>query len=237
MWNKFKHRSDRTELLDTPGIPQELLFQNLRELDILNRHLGGHHISLQGLKQLVTNKNKTYHIVDLGCGSGDTMKHIARWARTHGYKVKLTGIDINEHAIDYLNGHCSKYPEITGFEGDYRDFLNEASAIDIVHCSLFCHHLKDQELTDLFRWLRLNSHTGFIINDLQRSPLAYYSVKVLTRLFNGSPLAINDGPISVLRGFKMDELTSLLQNAEIINYTIDRKLGFRYLVVGKNGKR
>jgi len=35
MPNKFKHRSYESELLDTPHIPKELLFQNLRELDLV----------------------------------------------------------------------------------------------------------------------------------------------------------------------------------------------------------
>lgn len=237
MLDKFKYRTDKTEMLDAPGIPQELLFQNLRELDILNRRLGGHGISIQGLKQLITDKNRTYHIVDLGCGSGDTLIHMAKWARTNGYTVKLTGIDINEHSIDYLNQHCINYPEITGIEKGYYDFLMEASDIDIVHCSLFCHHLNDKELVNLFRWFVQHLRTGLIINDLKRSALAYFSVKLFTRLFNGSPLAVNDGPISVLRGFKREELESLLQSAGIKSYSITQKIGFRYLVVGRTNER
>jgi len=72
MMNKFKHRSDELELLDGPNIPKDLLIQNLRELDIINRVLGGHTISLNGIKKLVKDKNKVYHIVDLGCGSGQS---------------------------------------------------------------------------------------------------------------------------------------------------------------------
>ena len=79
--SKFSHRSYEPELLDAPNIPKELLFKNLRELDVVNRLLGGHAITLAGIKKLVTDKNKTYRIVDVGCGGGDAMKHIALWAK------------------------------------------------------------------------------------------------------------------------------------------------------------
>ena len=233
MKNKFKYRSDETELLDAPDIPKALLFKNLHELDILNRTLGGHAITIQGIKQLVTDKTKTYHVADLGCGSGDTMKYIADWAMTNGFKVKLTGVDMNADAIEFQQHHCKDYPEISGVVCDYHDFLKKGEIVDIIHCSLFCHHLKDDELSDLLEWVQLKAKTGFIINDLQRNWLAYYSVKVFTFLFNGSPLAKNDGPISVLRGFKKKELKTLLQKAEIDPYSITPKWAFRYLVVGK----
>ena len=186
MLPELKYRSRQKELMDAPVISKKLLIRNLRELDFLNRKLGGHTITLQGIKQLVRLKDKQYHIADLGCGSGDTLKHIARWARTNGYKVKLTGIDINEDAIAFLKHHCREYSEITGIISDYRSFLQTAENIDIIHCSLFCHHLTDAELTELIRLLKSKVKVGFIINDLQRTWLAWFAVRIFTTVLNGS---------------------------------------------------
>jgi len=232
MSNKFTQRSYQTELLDAPNIPKELLFQNLRELDFVNRTLGGHTITLSGIKKLVIDKNKTYYIVDIGCGGGDAMKQIAGWAKRNGYKVKLTGVDMNADAIAYMNESCKKYSEINGVVSDYRDFLKINNTIDIVHCSLFCHHLKDDELVELFSYLKQYPQIGFIINDLQRHWFAYYSIKYLTRLFNGSALVKNDAPLSVLRGFKKNELDHLFKKAEIEKVDIKWKWAFRYLIIG-----
>jgi SAM-dependent methyltransferase len=146
MLNKFKQRSSESELLDAPDIPKDLLFENLRELDFINRALGGHAISLKGIKKLVTDKTKIYHIVDLGCGSGDTLQGIDDWAIAEGFKVRLTGVDMNPDVIDYLKDYCKDYPEISGIVSDYRDYLKTDIPIDIVHSSLFCHHLNDEEL-------------------------------------------------------------------------------------------
>ena len=233
MPNKFKHRSTESELLDSPHIPKELLFQNLRELDFINRTLGGHSITMNGIKKLVTKKNKTYHIIDLGCGSGDTMKRIAGWARAKGYIVKLTGVDKNADVINYMNDNCKDYSEISGVVSDYRDFLKNGNTIDIIHCSLFCHHLKDGELAELFSYLKRYAKTGFVINDLHRNWFAYYGVQIITHLFNGSALSKNDGPISILRAFKLKELNTLLQKVQIQNYSINWKWAFRYLIISK----
>ena len=232
---KFKHRSSEAEMMDAPFIGKELLFQNLHELDLLNRNLGGHTVTLCGIQQLITHKNKTYHIVDVGCGSGDALKHIAIWARTNDFKVRLTGIDINGDAIHYLENHCKEYPEIIGKVCDWQEFLKGNTTIDIIHCSLFCHHLLDDELGILLNMMRLQAKTGFVINDLRRNWFAYYSVYVLTRLLNGSLLSKNDGPISVLRGFTSTEIVSMLKQAQIKQYTIQRKWAFRFMIIGKTG--
>ena len=233
MSGKFSHRSFSAELMDAFYIRKELLYQNLHELDILNRTLGGHTITLSGIKKLVTDKTKTYHIIDLGCGSGDALKRIAVWARAHDYTVRLTGVDINADAINYLRLHCKDYPEITGVVSDWRDYINGNIAIDIVHCSLFCHHLNDIELAELFLLIQRFAKTGFVINDLRRNWFAYYSVYLLTRLLQGSALSKNDGPISVLRGFKSAELSAIIQHAQIRHCSINRRWAFRYLIIGK----
>ncbi len=233
MPDKFTHRSVEKELLDEADIPAGLLFKNLRELDILNRTTGGHAISLTGIKQLVTDPHKTYHIADLGCGSGDALKVMADWARSNNYNVKLTGVDRNPDVIGYLKDHCAGYPEITGIAADYQEYLNENRSIDVVHCSLFCHHLTDDELTRLFTCLRKNVVTGFVINDLQRQWLAYYSAWFFTRFLNGTELSKNDGPVSVLRGFRPGEIEKLFAKVGITQYTIRKKWLFRYLIVGK----
>lgn len=234
MSNKFSNRSNESELLDAPNIPAELLFQNLKELDFINQTLGGHSVTIAGIKQLLTDKNKIYHIVDIGCGGGDAMKSIAVWAKKNDYKVKLTGVDYNSDAINYMKCYCKDYPEIDGVNNDYRFFLKNDNTVDIIHCSLFCHHLKDDELIELFTCIKQYAKIGFVINDLHRHWFAYYSIKFLTRLLNGSSLVRNDAPLSVLRGFKKIELKKLFEKAEINNCNMKWMWAFRYLIIYRN---
>ncbi|HEY0029418.1 MAG TPA: methyltransferase domain-containing protein [Bacteroidia bacterium] len=233
MNSKFSHRSYESELLDAPNIPTELLFQNLRELDVVNRTLGGHTITLAGIKSLVTDKNKMYRIVDIGCGGGDAMKQIVKWARKNGFNVQLIGVDMNPDAISYMLSYCEGETEVSGVTSDYRDYLKANPETDIIHCSLFCHHLKDDELIELFQYMNQYARVGFIINDLHRHWFAYYSIKFLTRLLNGSALVKNDAPLSVLRGFKKNELSNLLDKAQLKNTSVKWRWAFRYLVLHK----
>lgn len=231
--SKFSQRSYELELLDAPNIPKELLFKNLRELDVVNRLLGGHAITLSGIKKLVTDKNKIYRIVDIGCGGGDAMKKIAEWAKANQFVVELIGVDMNADAIRFMEAECKEFSEITGVVSDYRDYLKSNKTIDIVHCSLFCHHLKDDELIELFQYMNQYAKVGFIINDLQRHWFAYYSIKFLTRLLNGSTLVKNDAPLSVLRGFRKEELNEIVLKAGVKSFRIDWQWAFRYLVLHK----
>lgn len=234
MNTKFSRRSSKEELLDAPDIPKQLLFRNLRELDLVNRTLGGYSVSIKGISQLLSDHSKTYTIVDLGCGGGDILLFIAKWARKNKFKVQLIGVDRNANAIEYLNQQYRSYPEITGMVCDYKHFLRTNPQVDIVHCSLFCHHLIDEELVELFTYLHQNVRTGFVINDLHRHWFAYYSILFLTRLLNGSALVKNDAPLSVLRGFKKRELRQLWDRSGTGTVVISWKWAFRYLMLRKN---
>jgi 2-polyprenyl-3-methyl-5-hydroxy-6-metoxy-1,4-benzoquinol methylase len=231
MQNKFSTRSNELELLDAPDIPQQLLFQNLRELAVINKLLGGHSISLSGIKELLSDKNKVYHIVDIGCGGGDAILEICSWAGKNGFKLKVTGVDMNKDCIEFMTEYCKGLSGVQGCVMDYRDFLKMNNDIDIIHCSLFCHHLTDTELKELFTFMREHSRVGFVINDLQRHWFAYYSIYILTRALGGSKLVKNDAPLSVRRGFRKPELRSILDSSGAGNARVQWKWAFRYLVL------
>jgi ubiquinone/menaquinone biosynthesis C-methylase UbiE len=236
----MKTRSYEAELLDAEDIAQDLLFQNLAELNVVNHYLGGHAITFTGLQKLMpaaANSAKPLHIVDIGCGSGDTLLQIAKKAAKKGQNVRLTGVDIKPDVISYAQQHCKDFQHIQFLQADYRTIATAVgSKPDIFICSLFCHHLTDEELVALFEFMNQNSKIGFIINDLQRNYVAYYGIKLLTQLFNGSTLVKNDAPLSVKRGFHKSELENILAKAGIAKatYELTWEWAFRYLLVVKS---
>jgi SAM-dependent methyltransferase len=70
----------------------------LRSLEQINRWLLGYRPTLAWLKRLPLEFTDPLHIVDVGCGGGDLLRQIARWARKRGIAVQLTGIDLNPYA-------------------------------------------------------------------------------------------------------------------------------------------
>ena len=233
MPSKFTYRSHQPELMDDPDVPRDLLYRNLRELDFLNRYTFGHQLSIRALDKLLPDSSVTIHVADIGCGSGDTLKKMARWARKKQIAARFTGIDSNPDIIAYLREHCKDFPEINGIATTYQEYLSANEEVDVYHCSLFAHHLENHELIDLFSHFKSDSRVGFVINDILRSTFAYYGSIILTRLGNGTSLARHDGPASVLKGFRLNEIRDLLAKAGVSDYELRTAMGFRFILSGR----
>lgn len=227
--SRYTQRSSLTELIDAPGIPFDDWSQCLHELNVINTWLGGHAITIDGVQQLITSKDKPVVIAEIGCGGGDNLKAIHEWNRNKGFQFEYIGVDYNEACIDFARDNCSALPVASFIHSDYRKVQFEKKP-DIIFSSLFCHHFTNEQLLEMMLWLYSNTRVGFFINDLQRHPLAYYSIKWLTAVLSKSYLVKNDAPISVLRGFKKAEWEKTFQQAGIKKYSITWKWAFRYLI-------
>lgn len=229
----FTKRSYQKELLDRDDIPFEYIMQNMKELDNINTRLGGHKITITGIKLLIKNiiqnTDKPISICEIGCGGGDNLRVIRNWCEKKNIAATYTGIDINPHCINFAQSR-KENNGIAFICSDYKTVRFEQSP-DFIYSSLFCHHFTDEELVEMLRWCRQNSSAGFFINDLHRHPLAYYSIKFLTSIFSKSYLVKNDAPLSVRRGFSKKEMQVLLKNTGITVYSIKWKWAFRWLVV------
>jgi len=228
---KFLHRSEEKELMDDLDCQGEVVHQTLRELDVINRRLGGNQISINGLKRLVADcKKEEITLVDLGCGGGDILIFMVKWARKQRLKMKFIGIDANTHIIDYAKKHCEAFPEISFIAQDIFSESFKNLKFDIVHTSLFTHHFTQKELIALFGQLKHQVRVGVIVNDLHRHWLAYYSIKIITSIFSQSAMVKNDAAVSVTRGFKKSEIVDFLEKSGIMKYSIRWKWAFRWQV-------
>ncbi|MES2380355.1 MAG: methyltransferase domain-containing protein [Bacteroidota bacterium] len=233
--SKFSNRSLQKELLDNSDIPTADLYQNLKELAFINTWLGGHKVTVKGLEYLNLSKQKTYTLIDIGCGGGDNLIFVAKWARKNGYTFNLLGVDLKKDCIDYAKKQCAAFSEISFIETDYRNLPQFNYSFDIALACLFTHHLSNNEISDLISWCDENAQVGFVINDLHRHWFAYYSIAWLTSLFSKSYLVKNDAKLSVLRAFGKTDWETILMQAKIkqLHITINWAWAFRWLIVGK----
>ncbi len=231
----FKERSYQPELLDAEDIPFEDIRQNMGELNTVNRFLGGHHITRAGVKKLSgkINNEKVLSICEIGCGGGDNLLAIQKWCKQNNIRATFTGIDIKQECILFAQ---QQNPALnaTWIHSDYAKVDLTTNKPDIIFSSLFCHHFTEPELEKMLTWMKQNCNKGFFINDLQRHPFAYYSIRLLTGFFSKSYLVKNDAPLSVARGFKRKEWEAIFSAAGIHSYDIQWKWAFRYLIVCKN---
>lgn len=229
----FSKRSYTKELLDSDAIPFEDIRINMREIDTINKWLGGHTITLDGFKKLLRHK-KSVHVCEIGCGDGNNLVVISDWCKKNNVEFVCTGIDIKQECIDAAK---IKYQGLHGewIANDYRK-IEFKTKPDIIFSSLFCHHFTDDELVEQMKWMQQNCALGFFINDLQRNRLAYHSIKMITKIFSSSYLVKNDAPLSVARGFYKTEWLNILQQAGLKNFQIEWKWAFRYLITVNNSR-
>jgi 2-polyprenyl-3-methyl-5-hydroxy-6-metoxy-1,4-benzoquinol methylase len=229
--NRFSARSNEVEIMDDLNCSGEVVHQTLRELDIINRWLGGNRITLQGIETLTKtfcNKNQRLTIADIGCGSGDMLMLIHNFLSKKGIPHTLEGVDANRNIIDYAKRETSGINTITFREENILDESFRARQFDIVTATLFLHHFNLDELVDILRGLYNQVGVGIVINDLHRHPIAYYAIKLLTHLFSKSAMVKYDAPLSVLRGFRKHEWLSLLERAGIKSYSLQWRWAFRW---------
>jgi ubiquinone/menaquinone biosynthesis C-methylase UbiE len=232
MNKQLRHRSSLKELLDNPNIPLADLYCNLDELHVINSRLGGYSVSRKGICKIAKEK-KIKTVMDIGFGGGHSILELASLKESRDKKIFYYGVDLKDECIMYATEKlndienkkliCCDYKEIPG------SFLK---SIDVLHCSLFLHHLSNEEIIEFFKLARANGCT-IVANDLHRHWLAYYSIKWITAFFSKSYLVKNDAPVSVLRGFKSKELAHLLKEAGFTDFTVKWCWAFRYMIIAR----
>ena len=227
----LRQRSYQKELMDGNDIPFEAMAQTLKELNIVNTRLGGHAITISGVRHLIKDKEKV-SICEIGCGGGDNLFAIYKYCLKKNIPASFIGIDINPECIAFAKQQYTQLP-CQWICSDYALVNFENDRPDIIFSSLFCHHFTNEELVAMLKWQQQNSRKGFFINDLHRHWLAYYLIKYITKFFSKSYLVKNDACLSVARSFTTEDWNQLFQQAGIKQYTINWRWAFRFLVIFK----
>lgn len=231
--SQFSTRSDTEEIMDDLGCSGEVVHQTLRELEFINQWLGGNRITLDGLDRLISKKKLSHKLIlaDLGCGSGQMLKLVHNRFKNKSLDLQLLGIDANPNIISYAQKNCQHLNNVSFKSANILDAFFQHEEYDVIMATLFLHHFTSHQLIEIFKDLRNQARIGIVINDLHRHPLAYYSIKFLTRLFSRSSMVKYDAPLSVLRGFKKRELVEILHEAGILNYTLTWRWAFRWQII------
>ncbi|MFN2458006.1 MAG: methyltransferase domain-containing protein [Chitinophagaceae bacterium] len=219
--------------MDKDDIPFADIRQNMEELAVINRRLGGHNITIKGIKAVLKNSglNKPARIVELGCGGGDSLRVLKDYFHSRQLKCTLTGIDINKQCIAFAKEQAEN-SGINFICSDYRN-VEFPEKPHVIFSSLFCHHFTNEELIKMVQWKFENCLIGFFINDLRRHPVAYHFIKLLTRFFSKSYLVKHDGPLSVKRAFIQKDWHKILGRAGIWDYETEKHWAYRWLVTCK----
>ena len=225
----FSIRSSLPEKMDQPGVPEKETQQALRELEVINKLLGGYHVVLDALEQFEWEKPLT--IMDLGCGGGDMLRAIASWAEIKQRNAELIGVDMNPVMTAFASSLSKEFPNIRYRIMNVFDDALLLEKADVTMNSLFCHHFDNDQLIILIKRMYQLSNYAVVINDLHRHPFAYYSIKILTAIFSKSYLVKYDGPLSVARSLSKKEWQLILSTAGITNYKLRWMWAWRWQII------
>lgn len=225
-----QYRTLEPEIMDDFDLAGESLREALDKIAAINKWLGGNKLTIESVKKLIKNKHfdKPITIFDVGCGNGDMLRSLAEYGRKEQMKFNLVGIDANAYTIDYAKKLSEEYPEITYlcldiFSDEFKDLK-----YDFLLCTLTLHHFTNKEISDLLQLFYNNAAFGVVVNDLQRSKLAYRLFQLVAMVFNLNEMNRKDGLTSILRGFKKQELIDFTKVLNPVDYVLKWKWAFRY---------
>lgn len=225
-----KYRTTESEQMDDFSMEGPLLKEALDKIAKINQFLGGNALTLKGVQILIKDlpKSQEICIVDLGCGNGDMLRVLADYANANNFNFRLIGIDANSFTINYAKKLSLLYPNISYLSEDVFNEKFKNLNYDIALCTLTLHHFKDEEIIQIMEILKKQSRIGIIVNDLHRNALAYRLFQGVCLAFRLNKMSKNDGLVSILRGFKKEELIAFSKKLNLKKYTIHWKWAFRY---------
>lgn len=172
---------------------------------------------------------RTLTVLDVGCGDGDMLRRLHRWARRTGRALSLIGVDLNPLSVQAAEAAT---PSGLGIAYRCMDAFDPALGDhDVILSSLFTHHLTDPEVMQFLASMEQRARVGWFVNDLHRHALAYHGFRALSSLAGWHRFVRHDGPLSVARSFRRDDWDRLLRAAGLEGVARVRwHMPFRYCV-------
>lgn len=221
-------RHGAEELLDSPTHDPELLGQSLAHVAAVNRWLGGRRALL---RTLAPRLRGGLRILDVGTGSGDLPRAIARLARRRATPVHITATDVHPQMRERAEAACRGFPEITIAPADALALPFEPDAFDVALLSMVLHHLDDADAVAALREAARVAPT-VIVNELHRTRLNHAGARLLAgSVWAGNPITRHDGPLSVLRAYVPVELDALARAAGLRVLELRRRWFQRIVLV------
>jgi 2-polyprenyl-3-methyl-5-hydroxy-6-metoxy-1,4-benzoquinol methylase len=218
-----RQRQRIPELMDDPALDPAEHRAALAGLARINRLSRSDAILWPVVKELAArNPNRAVRLLDVATGSGDVPLALLKRARAAGVALDVRACDISPTAV------AATPPEVNAFAHDVlRDPLPDG--FDVATCSLFLHHLSDDDGVTLLARLAAAAPV-VLVNDLARSRLGFAAAWVGCRLLTRSRVVRFDGPASVRSAFTPAEAIALAGRAGLRGATAARRWPFRFLL-------
>jgi len=231
MFERFQQRSYELEHLDKGDYTPEEYEGCIVELQRVNQWLGDANALKDSLlKDVEAADLRSFSLLDVGAGSGELLRVAARWARETKRSVRLVGLELNERSAKEIRNESSDQLHVAAVRGDAFHLPFADGQFEYVMCSLFTHHFRDPQVVDLLREMSRVSRRKIFVIDLHRNALAYFFYTTVARLFLHNRLIREDGALSILRSFKLEELENLGRQAGLRDVMVEKHFPSRLVL-------
>lgn len=222
-------RRRRPEVMDQSDLDANLHVGALRGLARINYFSHSAGILWPPLAELARMMApRVPRILDIATGGGDVPIRLFRRAQRAGLALDFEGCDISPVALEHARARAAGTP--------IRFFVYNAltglalGGYDAIMCSLFLHHLEeDQAVTLLVRMAGMAGRL-VLVNDLHRGAFGLLAAHLVTHLLTTSPVVRIDGPRSVEAAFTAGEARGLAERAGLYGARVSRRWPFRWLL-------
>lgn len=153
-------------------------------------------------------------ILDVACGGGHVALALARRCARERIDAEVCGGDLSPVAVDYARSRAARagVPHVEFVTLDaFTDMRPES--FDVILCSLFLHHLADNEAVALLARMREAAREVVVVSDLRRSRLGRVMAWIGSRLLSRSRVFREDTMRSIDAAFTTGEARQLAERA------------------------
>lgn len=218
----LRRRASDEELLDA-GVPDDEARRILADLRFVNRWLGGRRSLLRAVGPFLRGAERP-RLLDVGCGSADLPAAVVRQS---GGRVLAVGVDLK---LPHLR---EAPPDVRRVVADAARLPFAARSFEVVTVSLFLHHIDPPDVPPLLRGLFDLARRALVVNDLRRALVPYLFGRATFPLLFQSRVSVNDGLVSIRRGFTRDELAAAFADAGIEGVRVVRRFPYRLVAVAE----
>ena len=217
------------ELMDQPGLDPGEHHHALTSLGRANAVSRTTATLLPAIRAAASaRRNGPVRILDVACGGGQVAIELAERL---GNSAQVTGCDMSHVALDYARALADRR-RARNVEFTPLNVLSDAwpTDFDVVTCSLFLHHLTDDDAEQLMRRMMAAATHTVLISDLRRSNLGFVTAWVGCRLLSRSRVFHVDGTRSVRAAFRTSEALALAERAGMRGATMRHCWPQRFLL-------
>jgi 2-polyprenyl-3-methyl-5-hydroxy-6-metoxy-1,4-benzoquinol methylase len=199
------------EVLDDPGADPALVRAELADLILLNRWFGGTRAVRDAVLPLLPRgPNARCTLLDVGTGSGDIPRAVARAAARRGVNLIPIGLDRSP-----LAARVAARAGLATVVSDGGGLPLAARSVDFVVASQVLHHLPPALAVRWIREFDRVARRAVVLADLRRTRIAMAAMWAVSFPLRLHPVTRHDAVLSLRRGYTVREFKELLESAGV----------------------